>query len=55
MVVHLKAGNDYDEKRMEDITLTAYRDAIDYLAYFRDTIGSMTECDSQARNDIGRG
>ncbi|KAG9196842.1 hypothetical protein G6514_003820, partial [Epicoccum nigrum] len=43
LVVHLKAGNDYDAKKMKDITLTAYRDAIDYLAYFRDTIGSMIE------------
>jgi hypothetical protein len=43
LVVHLKAGNDFDAKKMKDMTLTAYRDAIDYLSYFRETIGSMIE------------
>lgn len=49
IVVHLKAGNEFDAKKMKDITLTAYRDAVDYLAYYRDTIGSMI--DQGERND----
>ena len=43
MVAYLKAGNDLDAKKMLDMTLTAYRDAIDYLGYYRETIGSMVD------------
>jgi hypothetical protein len=43
IVAHLKVGNDMDAKKMMDMTLTAYRDAIDYLAYYRDTVGSMID------------
>ncbi|KAF2657402.1 hypothetical protein K491DRAFT_756836 [Lophiostoma macrostomum CBS 122681] len=43
IVAFLKAGNDFDAPKMKDINLTAYRDAVDYLAYYRDTIGSMID------------
>ena len=43
IVAYLKAGNDFDAMKMTDMTLTAYRDAIDYLAYFRETVGSMID------------
>jgi hypothetical protein len=41
MVAVMKAGNAYDPRRITDMTLTGYRDAIDYLGYYRDTYGSM--------------
>jgi hypothetical protein len=41
--VHLSAINISDTRRMKDITLTAYRDAVDFLAYFRDGVGSLIE------------
>ncbi|KAF2023934.1 hypothetical protein EK21DRAFT_79834, partial [Setomelanomma holmii] len=43
IVAYLKAGNDLDAKNMTDMTLTAYRDALDYLAYFRETVGSAID------------
>jgi hypothetical protein len=43
VVAYLKAGNDFDAKKMTDMNLTTYRDAIDYLAYFRDGVGSMID------------
>lgn len=43
IIAFLKAGNDFDAKKMTDMTLTAYRDAIDYLHYFYDGIGSMID------------
>jgi hypothetical protein len=43
VVAYLKAGNDLDAKKMTDMNLTAYRDAIDYLAYVRDGVGSMID------------
>jgi hypothetical protein len=43
IVAYLKVGNAFDAKEMTDMTLTAYRDAIDYLAYYRETHGSMID------------
>jgi hypothetical protein len=43
LVAYLKAGNDFDARKMADMNLTAYRDAIDYLSYFMETIGSMID------------
>lgn len=43
IVAYLKAGDDFDAKLMTDMTLTAYRDAIDYLAHFMETYGSMID------------
>ncbi|KAK8043103.1 hypothetical protein PG994_013586 [Apiospora phragmitis] len=43
VVAYMKAGDDFDAAKMADMTLTAYRDAIDYLAYFRETVGSMID------------
>ena len=39
----MKAGSEYDPGHLTDMTLTGYRDAIDYLGYYRDTYGSMIE------------
>lgn len=39
----MMVGRDLDPRRIMDINLTAYRDAIDYLGYFRQTIGSMID------------
>ncbi len=39
----MRKGTGYEPRHSTDITLTAYRDAIDYLGYYRDTIGSMIE------------
>lgn len=36
-------GNGIDPRQVRDITLTAYRDAIDCLDYFRDGYGSMVD------------
>ncbi|KAF2830976.1 hypothetical protein CC86DRAFT_366473 [Ophiobolus disseminans] len=41
MVAVLKVGNELDPRQFTDITLTAYRDAIDFLGYYRDGYGSM--------------
>jgi hypothetical protein len=38
-----KKGNDFDAERMTNINWTAYRDAVDYLAYYRDGMGSMID------------
>jgi hypothetical protein len=43
MVAVMKAGSAYDPGRVTDMTLTGYRDAIDYLGYYRDTYGSMVD------------
>ena len=43
MVAVLKVGSEWDPRRVMDMTLTAYRDAIDYLGYFRDGYGSMVD------------
>ncbi|MCJ1360495.1 MAG: hypothetical protein MMC33_010500 [Icmadophila ericetorum] len=43
LVAVLKVGSTRDPRLLTDITLTAYRDAIDYLGYYRDTIGSMID------------
>ncbi|KAK7957813.1 hypothetical protein PG988_012661 [Apiospora saccharicola] len=43
IVAYPKAGDDFDAAKMADMNLTAYRDAIDYLAYFRETVGSMID------------
>lgn len=39
----LKQGRDFDPHLLKDVTLTSYRDAIDYLGYYRDTYGSMID------------
>lgn len=49
IVAVMRAGTDFEPRRSTDITLTAYRDAIDYLGYYRDTIGSMI--DDPGRHD----
>jgi hypothetical protein len=43
VVAVMRKGSDFEPRHSADITLTAYRDAIDYLGYYRDTIGSMIE------------
>jgi hypothetical protein len=43
IVAVMKEGNKWDPRRVTDITLTAYRDAVDYLGYFRDGYGSMVD------------
>ncbi|KAF2175412.1 hypothetical protein K469DRAFT_752133 [Zopfia rhizophila CBS 207.26] len=43
IVAVMKVGNKWDPRRVMDITLTAYRDAIDYLGYFHDGYGSMVD------------
>ncbi|EHK44017.1 hypothetical protein TRIATDRAFT_319347 [Trichoderma atroviride IMI 206040] len=43
MVVVSKEGNASDPRRMKDVTLTAYRDAVDYLGYYVETEGSMID------------
>ncbi|KFY03562.1 hypothetical protein V490_00143 [Pseudogymnoascus sp. VKM F-3557] len=43
LVAILKQGHDFDPHLLKDITLTSYRDAIDYLGYYRDTYGSMID------------
>jgi hypothetical protein len=43
MIAVMKVGNTYDPRRVTDMTLTGYRDAIDYLGYYRDTYGSMVD------------
>jgi hypothetical protein len=41
MVAVLKVGNEWDRRQFTDMTLTTYRDAIDFLGYYRDGHGSM--------------
>ncbi|KAJ9633812.1 hypothetical protein H2199_009225 [Coniosporium tulheliwenetii] len=43
MVAVMKVGNEWDPRQVTDISLAAYRDAIDYLGYFRDGYGSMVD------------
>lgn len=43
VVAVLKAGRELDPHSFIDITMTAYRDAIDYLGYFRQGQGSMID------------
>ncbi|KAG7402652.1 Ubiquitin carboxyl-terminal hydrolase 19 [Fusarium oxysporum f. sp. raphani] len=43
VVAVMRKGTGYEPRHSTDITLTAYRDAVDYLGYYRDTIGSMIE------------
>ncbi|WP_443699207.1 hypothetical protein [Pseudomonas sp.] len=43
IVAVLKQGRDFDPYLLKDVTLTSYRDAIDYLGYYRDTYGSMVD------------
>ncbi|KAK8128933.1 hypothetical protein PG984_010041 [Apiospora sp. TS-2023a] len=54
IVAYLKAGNDFDAAKMTDMNLTAYRDAIDYLAWFRETIGSMIDPVGSTNNRYGQ-
>lgn len=39
----MKVGNESDPRLLTDMTLTGYRDAIDYLGYYWDTYGSMVD------------
>jgi len=48
IVAVLKKGAGGDPAFLTDMTMTAYRDAIDYLGYYRDTIGSFID-------PVGRG
>ncbi|KAJ3453420.1 hypothetical protein MRS44_017667 [Fusarium solani] len=43
VVAVMRKGTDFEPRHSTAITLTAYRDAIDYLGYYRDTIGSMID------------
>ncbi|KAF9762083.1 hypothetical protein IL306_003565 [Fusarium sp. DS 682] len=43
VVAVMRKGAGFEPRNSTNITLTAYRDAIDYLGYYRDTIGSMIE------------
>ncbi|KAF1969934.1 hypothetical protein BU23DRAFT_475571, partial [Bimuria novae-zelandiae CBS 107.79] len=43
VVAFFKAGNDLDAPKMKDMNLTTYRDAIGYVGYFRQNIGSMID------------
>jgi hypothetical protein len=43
LVAVMKVGSTWDPRLLMDITLTGYRDAIDYLGYYRETIGSMID------------
>ncbi|KAK7996506.1 spindle pole body interacting protein [Apiospora arundinis] len=44
LLVYLKAGTDFDAPNMADVTLTDYRDAIDYLSYYRPALsGSLID------------
>ncbi|KFY96143.1 hypothetical protein V500_02559 [Pseudogymnoascus sp. VKM F-4518 (FW-2643)] len=43
IVAVLKQGCAFDPHLLRDVTLTSYRDAIDYLGYYRDTYGSMID------------
>ncbi|KAF4429694.1 hypothetical protein F53441_13987 [Fusarium austroafricanum] len=43
VVAVMRKGTGFEPRHSTDITLTAYRDAIDYLGYYRDIIGSMID------------
>jgi hypothetical protein len=43
MVVTLREGNSFDPRVVKDVSLVAYRDAIDFLGYFVDGSGSMID------------
>ncbi|PON19987.1 hypothetical protein TGAM01_v211147 [Trichoderma gamsii] len=43
MVIVVKEGSAFDPRRIKDVTLTAYRDAIDFLGYYIETNGSMID------------
>ncbi|RSL39890.1 hypothetical protein CEP54_016237 [Fusarium duplospermum] len=43
VVAVMRKGSGFEPRYSTDITLTAYCDAIDYLGYYRDIIGSMIE------------
>jgi hypothetical protein len=43
LVAVMKSGHEWDPRRVMDITLTGYRDAIDFLGYYRDGYGSMID------------
>jgi hypothetical protein len=43
IVAVMKAGHAFDARHVTDMTLTGYRDAIDYLGYYRDEYGSMID------------
>ncbi|KFA55193.1 hypothetical protein S40293_11483 [Stachybotrys chartarum IBT 40293] len=47
IVAVMKCGIGWDPRRLTDINLTAYRDAIDYLGFYMDTIGSMIDPNTQ--------
>lgn len=42
-MIVVKEGNASDPRRIKDVTLTAYRDAVDYLGYYIETEGSMID------------
>jgi hypothetical protein len=42
-MVVVEEGNASDPRRIRDVTLTAYRDAIDLLGYYIETQGSMID------------
>jgi hypothetical protein len=43
LVAVMKVGSEWDPRLLMDITMTGYRDAIDYLGYYRDMFGSMID------------
>ncbi|KAM6508314.1 hypothetical protein FALCPG4_018187 [Fusarium falciforme] len=43
VVAVMRAGSNFEPRRSTHITLNAYRDAIDYLGYYVDTVGSMID------------
>ncbi|KAK5660528.1 hypothetical protein OQA88_13077 [Cercophora sp. LCS_1] len=43
VVAVLRVGSGLDPPALKDMTMTAYRDAIDFLGYYRDGIGSMVD------------
>jgi hypothetical protein len=43
IVAVMRAGSDFDPCHLTNITLAAYRDAIDYMGFYVDTVGSMID------------
>jgi hypothetical protein len=43
LVAVMKSGHEWDPRRVIDVSLTGYRDAIDFLGYYRDGFGSMVD------------
>ncbi|KJZ69019.1 hypothetical protein HIM_11594 [Hirsutella minnesotensis 3608] len=39
----MREGNAFDPRHVKDVDLTAYRDAIDFLGFYRDGCGSMVD------------